>query len=63
VRGTLIPRCKHWIAEEQPQRLAAVLLDFFAATAVEPGAGPHVQDKDQSAAERTSRPSAPMLAS
>jgi pimeloyl-ACP methyl ester carboxylesterase len=42
VRGTLIPRCKHWIAEEQPKRLAAVLLDFFAATAVEPGAGPHV---------------------
>jgi pimeloyl-ACP methyl ester carboxylesterase len=42
VRGTLIPRCKHWIAEEQPKRLAAVLLDFFAATAIEPGAGPHV---------------------
>jgi pimeloyl-ACP methyl ester carboxylesterase len=30
VRGTLIPDCKHWIPEEQPEVLAQVLLEFFA---------------------------------
>jgi len=29
VRGTDIPGAAHWLAEEQPQRLAALLLDFF----------------------------------
>jgi pimeloyl-ACP methyl ester carboxylesterase len=30
VCGTLIPGCKHWIPEEQPEALAQVLLEFFA---------------------------------
>jgi pimeloyl-ACP methyl ester carboxylesterase len=42
VRGVLIPDCKHWIAEEQPAKLAAVLLDFFAHT------GPTVGARDAS---------------
>jgi pimeloyl-ACP methyl ester carboxylesterase len=29
VRGVLIPNCKHWIAEEQPEPLARILLSFF----------------------------------
>ncbi len=29
VRGALIPDCKHWVAEEQPARLAEILLEFF----------------------------------
>lgn len=30
VRGVLIPECKHWVAEEQPELLAEILLTFFA---------------------------------
>ena len=30
VRGVLIPDCKHWVAEEQPQQLSELLLGFFA---------------------------------
>jgi pimeloyl-ACP methyl ester carboxylesterase len=29
VRGALIPDCKHWVAEEQPDHLAKLLLEFF----------------------------------
>lgn len=29
VRGGLIPRCGHWVAEEAPEFVAAALLDFF----------------------------------
>lgn len=29
VRGALIPECKHWVAEEQPEHLAKILLKFF----------------------------------
>lgn len=29
VRGVLVPDCKHWVAEEQPERLATILLHFF----------------------------------
>lgn len=30
VRGVLIPDCKHWVAEEQPELLAQTLLSFFS---------------------------------
>jgi pimeloyl-ACP methyl ester carboxylesterase len=30
VRGVLIPDCKHWVAEEQPELLAQILLRFFS---------------------------------
>ncbi len=30
VRGVLIPDCKHWVAEEQPELLAHTLLRFFS---------------------------------
>ncbi len=37
VRGGVIDRCGHWIAEEQPERLCEALLDFFAEEPITAG--------------------------
>ena len=29
-RGELVPNAGYWLAEEQPQKLVEILLDFFA---------------------------------
>jgi pimeloyl-ACP methyl ester carboxylesterase len=33
VRGGVIEDCGHWMPEEQPEQIARMLLDFFAANA------------------------------
>lgn len=33
VRGSVIPDCSHWIAEEQPEELTRQLLAFFSEKA------------------------------
>lgn len=44
VRGVLIPDCKHWVAEEQPELLAQTLLRFFSQSK-----SPAAEDDDERA--------------